>query len=124
MTNTVYNYGVCMGEGTYSLQLVDLADVHVPADDGRVSGVTNATLTITDVQTSDAGSYTVVVTDAWGNVTNSVAVLRVVSAPGDLSFRQVAAGLDLPRGEAQAGSGPPTPTALHSHCPAPVPFHL
>jgi hypothetical protein len=36
ITNTVYDHGVCAGQGTFSLQLVDFADVQVPA--GNFSG--------------------------------------------------------------------------------------
>jgi len=47
----------------------------------RVSGATNATLTITDVQLASQGNYSVTVTNIAG-VTNSVdAVLTVITAP-------------------------------------------
>jgi hypothetical protein len=43
-----------------------------------ISGSTNATLTITNAQASDSGSYSVVVTNVAGSVTSSNAVLSVV----------------------------------------------
>ena len=42
---------------------------------------TNASLTITNAQATNAGSYTVLVTDRWGAVTSSVAVLTVGPVP-------------------------------------------
>jgi hypothetical protein len=39
------------------------------------SGLTNSTLTLSNVTAGDAGGYTVIVTNLWGNVTSSVAVL-------------------------------------------------
>ena len=46
-----------------------------------LAGQTNATLTLTNVQTTDAGSYTVVVSNAIGTVTSLAAVLRVNLPP-------------------------------------------
>ena len=42
---------------------------------------TNATLTLVNVQPSDAGTYSVVVTNAYGNATSSNALLSVLAAP-------------------------------------------
>jgi uncharacterized repeat protein (TIGR02543 family) len=50
-------------------------------DGGRISGATTATLTISNAQASDAGSYTVVVTNAAGSVTSDAATLTVNAAP-------------------------------------------
>ncbi len=47
---------------------------------GNISGVNTPNLTISNLLTNDAGNYTVVVTNAYGNVTSSVAVLTVVPA--------------------------------------------
>jgi sugar lactone lactonase YvrE len=46
---------------------------------------TNATLTLRHVTTNDAGSYTVVITNLYGNVTSAVATLAVVFPPSILS---------------------------------------
>jgi hypothetical protein len=46
-----------------------------------ISGATNRALTISNVQTNNSGSYTVVVTNFGGSVTSSVAVLTVASSP-------------------------------------------
>jgi hypothetical protein len=45
---------------------------------GRISGADTATLTITDLQPGDAGSYSVVVTDMDGSSTTSSALLSVL----------------------------------------------
>ena len=50
-------------------------------DGGNVSGVTTTNLLIANVQLADAASYTVVVTNAYGSVTSSVAQLTVLN-PG------------------------------------------
>lgn len=46
-------------------------------DGGRISGVMTTNLTIANVQSSDAGNYTVVVTNAYGSVTSQVATLTI-----------------------------------------------
>jgi uncharacterized delta-60 repeat protein len=45
---------------------------------GSVSGASSNVLTLANVQTNDAGNYTVVITNAFGSVTSSVAVLTVI----------------------------------------------
>src|ERR1035441_7648687 len=46
-----------------------------------LSGATSSALVLTSVQTNQAGSYTVVVTNAWGSVTSTVATLTVIVPP-------------------------------------------
>ena len=46
-----------------------------------LSGDTNATLALTNVQTTNAGSYTVVVTNSLGSATSAVATLTVLVPP-------------------------------------------
>jgi hypothetical protein len=48
------------------------------SDDGRVSGATSATLTISSVQLADAGNYSVVVSNPYGSVASSIATLTVL----------------------------------------------
>jgi uncharacterized delta-60 repeat protein len=48
------------------------------SEGGNISGSTNATLTLVNVLGADAGSYSVVVTNAFGVVTSSVAKLSVI----------------------------------------------
>ena len=48
---------------------------------GRVSGVTTGTLTISNVQPADAGSYALVATNGAGTATSAVAVLTVMMPP-------------------------------------------
>jgi hypothetical protein len=50
-------------------------------DNQDLVGATNSTLTLINVQTSVAGSYTVVVRNSAGAVTSSAAQLRVVESP-------------------------------------------
>lgn len=47
----------------------------------NISGATSATLSLTAVTTGDAGSYDVVVTNAYGSATSSAATLTVNSLP-------------------------------------------
>ncbi len=48
---------------------------------GNLSGVTTTNLTISNVQLTNAGNYTVVITNAYGSMTSSVATLTVFVAP-------------------------------------------
>jgi hypothetical protein len=50
-------------------------------DGPRISGAQSGTLAITGAQTNDAGSYQLVVTNAYGAVTSEVAVLTIVVLP-------------------------------------------
>jgi hypothetical protein len=50
-------------------------------DGTAISGATNATLTLTSVQSAQAGSYTVVVNNAAGSVTSNAATLTVNVPP-------------------------------------------
>lgn len=52
----------------------------------NVSGTTNASLALNNVQTNQAGNYTVVITNIWGGVTSSVAVLTVNRLGQTISF--------------------------------------
>jgi alpha-tubulin suppressor-like RCC1 family protein len=52
------------------------------ADGGRLTGANSSSLTLADAQASDAGTYAVVITNSWGSVFSSDAVLAVVSRPG------------------------------------------
>jgi len=45
----------------------------------NIGGATNSSLTFSNVQTNQAGNYAVLVSNAWGSVTSSVAVLTVMS---------------------------------------------
>ena len=57
-------------------------------DGGNISGATTATLTISNAQPADAGSYTVVVTNTVGSETSDPAVLAIAhSADADRDFR-------------------------------------
>src|SRR6185295_16661023 len=47
----------------------------------NMSGATGTALTLSNVHTTDAGNYTVVVTNLAGSATSAVATLTVVSPP-------------------------------------------
>jgi len=47
----------------------------------NIASQTNSTYTLSDVQTTNAGNYTVVITNSVGSVTSSVAALTVLIAP-------------------------------------------
>ena len=48
-------------------------------NDADLTGKTNATLTITNVQRTNAGNYSVIVTNISGSVTSQVASVRVLA---------------------------------------------
>jgi len=48
-------------------------------DGGNVSGSATTNLLLSSATMSDAGDYTVVITNAWGNVTSSIASLTSCS---------------------------------------------
>jgi uncharacterized delta-60 repeat protein len=52
---------------------------------GNLSGVTTANLQIANAQLADAASYSVVVTNAYGSVTSSLAQLTVIVSPGQFT---------------------------------------
>jgi hypothetical protein len=64
-------------------------------DGGRISGSSSATLIISNLMLSDSGAYSVVVTNAFGSITSSNAVLDVVSAPEVQSVSLVPGGVIL-----------------------------
>ncbi len=61
------------------------------SDGGNLSGASTTNLLVADVQTVDAGDYTVVVTNGWGSATSTIAHLTVMVPPsggrfGNLSY--------------------------------------
>jgi hypothetical protein len=78
-------------------------------DGGTLSGATNTTLTLEAVQFPDAGSYTVLVTNAAGSVTSSPSVLTVTVPPPTLisqpTSRTVVAGASVSFSVAASGFG-------------------
>jgi sugar lactone lactonase YvrE len=65
------------------------------ADGGNLSGAATTNLFLNPATTNDAGNYTVIITNAWGSVTSSIATLTVGSPPVIISQPQsltVAAG--------------------------------
>ncbi|MBS0630692.1 MAG: immunoglobulin domain-containing protein [Verrucomicrobia bacterium] len=83
-------------------------------DGTNVSGATSATLTLNNVQTGDAGSYTVVATNSAGSATSSAAMLTVSATPAAPAIttqpqsQTVVAGVNVTL--TAAASGVPAPT--------------
>ncbi len=72
-------------------------------------GATNATLNLSNVQTNNAGNYTVVVSNAWGSATSAVATLSVIVPPAIVTPPQpqtVAMGQSASFSVAATGTGP------------------
>lgn len=93
--NVTYSVGAT-GAGTLSYQW--LLNGFTISNNARIRGATNATLTITNLQISDMGTYTVVVSSAFGSVISSGATLVVISPPfitEQPSNRIVRAGSDV-----------------------------
>jgi Domain of unknown function (DUF4214)/Immunoglobulin I-set domain/Immunoglobulin domain/FG-GAP-like repeat len=57
-------------------------------DGGRISGSTTNSLSITQAQSTDAGSYTVIVRNAQGSVTSNAAALTVSLIPPPVFYSQ------------------------------------
>jgi hypothetical protein len=79
------------------------------ANGTSISNGTNASLTLTNIQTTDAASYSVVVTNIAGSATSSVATLTVYVPPTIMTQPQslgVAKGQDASFTVAAAGSSP------------------
>lgn len=79
------------------------------ADDARHSGATTPTLTISNLLTSDAGNYTVRVTNAFGSVTSALATLTVLTPPSITTQPRgysVPVGLPVTLTGAASGSAP------------------
>ncbi len=60
-------------------------------DGGVLAGATQSSLTLTNLQEADAGSYDVLVSNAWGDETSATALLSVIVAGSD-SFNPGAGG--------------------------------
>ncbi|MGO8675015.1 MAG: beta strand repeat-containing protein, partial [Limisphaerales bacterium] len=75
----------------------------------NLSGATGSSLTLTSVQTANAGSYTVEVTNSAGSVSSAAAVLTVLTAPAIVSqpvSQTVAAGANVSFSVTASGAAP------------------
>src|SRR5205823_4586594 len=75
-----------------------------------ISGATNASLTVSNIQPANGGSYVAVVSNSLGAVTSSVAVLTMLLPPNIIS--QPASRTNVARTDATftvLASGTPTP---------------
>ncbi len=86
------------GNGTPSLSYQWLMNrTNVLADGGRISGASTPTLTLTNLCAINAGSYQLVVSNAFGSATSSVATLTVtnrITPPGRLFYDDFSRGTD------------------------------
>ncbi len=74
-----------------------------------ISSATSSSLTLSDVQTNNSGSYTVVVSNVAGSVTSATATLTVYVPPGIVAQPQsqtVVAGQDVTISVAASGTAP------------------
>ena len=79
-------------------------------DDGRISGSTTASLSISNITTADAGSYTLAVTNFLGS-TNSTAAVLTVLVPPTITMQPIGRSVPpgLPTTFNATASGNPTP---------------
>lgn len=110
-SNITYSV-IATGEGPLSYQW--FVNDNVLTNSSRISGATDAVLNIANAQFSDIGTYTVIVSNAFGSVVSSGATLMVVSPPfltgQSVTNLTVGAGADV----AFSGSAQGTPP-LHAH---------
>ena len=78
------------------------------ANTGNISGATNATLTLTNVQLADAGSYSVTVTNAAGTATSNAAALTAYVPTAAPTSQYVTPGSSVMFAVTTSGSGSPT----------------
>jgi hypothetical protein len=71
-----------LADGTAKLGYQWLKAGSLLADGGNVSGATSNILALSNVQSADATNYAVVITNAHGSVTSSVATLTLLLPPG------------------------------------------
>jgi hypothetical protein len=66
------------GTGSSSLSYQWQNGTNALVDDGRISGATNATLTIANCVTNDSGNYSVIITDSNGSIRSVPVALTVI----------------------------------------------
>jgi len=76
---------------------------------GGISGATNVNYSLSNVMASNAGNYTVVITNVYGSVTSSVAALTVTKAAGTVALGNLHQTYN---GSAEAATASTTPTGL------------
>jgi hypothetical protein len=74
-----------------------------------ISGATATNYTLTGVMATDAGNYTVVITNLYGSVTSSVATLTVTKATGTVTLGSLSQTYS---GSAEAATASTTPSGL------------
>jgi sugar lactone lactonase YvrE len=78
------------------------------ANGGNISGATSATLTLANVQLADAGNYSVVVTNAVGNLTSNATTLTVYVPTSAPTSQFVTPGSSVVFAVTTSGPGSPT----------------
>ena len=78
-------------------------------DGTNIASAANATLTLTNVQTAESGSYSVIVSDLAGSTTSSNAVLAIGNPPSitvQPQSQEVAQGANVTLSASASGTGP------------------
>jgi uncharacterized delta-60 repeat protein len=96
-----------LASGTGPLAFQWLKDGAPLADGGNVSGAQATALALRDVLHTDAGNYSVVVSNAFGSVTSTVATLTVIEP--DIASQPASQSVDLGRSAAFAVEAAGTP---------------
>jgi|GEM_PF-1135958 len=80
-------------------------------DDGRISGSTTASLTVSNITTADAGGYTLAATNFLGSASSAAAVLNVL-VPPTISTQPIGRSVPpgLPTTFSAAATGNPAPS--------------
>jgi alpha-tubulin suppressor-like RCC1 family protein len=81
------------GAGTLSYQW--FLNGQAVGDNSRIGGATTSTLTMSNLQISDAGAYTVVVSNMFGSVRSDGAILSVTDAPPEILEQLVGGSVPL-----------------------------
>ena len=99
-TNPVSVTVVSGGTATFTVAASDsTATIQWTKNGNNIAGATNATLTLSNVQTTDSGStYAAVATNSAGSVTSSTATLTVTAAPTKPAFTIQPTSITVPTG--------------------------
>jgi hypothetical protein len=71
----------------------------------NISGATNTSLALTNVQTTNSGNYTAVISNSIGSTVSSIGILSVLTMPDVMLSRLCIPVIGLPTGWAKISSG-------------------
>jgi subtilisin-like proprotein convertase family protein len=107
LTGANVNFNVT-ASGTAPLSYQWLFNGTALSDGGQVSGSTSSTLALSNVQSTNAGSYSVTITNVVGAVTSSAALLSISSPANSATFTN-AALITIP----DSGTATPYPSTIN-----------